>query len=180
MATLADLVEQGVNNKLRDENGATVLHAVVYELSADGHASLEKSVHRHKKLRQLMRLLLELGADPNAFGPALQSPLHFAALHGAPLEVLHELIEAGGDVHKVNADGSSVLSALVFRNTSVVCSVCRPNEQCSVGDACCNAWNAEAQIEVKGSGSYVGEKDRSAPMETDNLLGEEVRDFRSK
>lgn len=66
--------------RARDDNGATPLHAALPH-------------------PDVVRLLLEYGADPNAREPGDNAlPLHLAA-GSAPLETVRALLDAGSDVH---------------------------------------------------------------------------------
>ena len=57
---------------------------------------------------EILRIVMSHKADPNLKNNYDETPLHFAAKRGNP-EVLHMLVEAGGDVHAVDKAGKGLL-----------------------------------------------------------------------
>lgn len=60
---------------------------------------------------ELTRLLLELGADPDARDDRGMFALGYGVVHGAGLEVLQALVDGGSDRAAVNEDGFGLLHA---------------------------------------------------------------------
>jgi ankyrin repeat protein len=60
----------------------------------------------------LVKLLLELGANPNVLGDRDASALTTAVVHSAPLEVLDLLVQHGAAPATPNADGFGMLHAI--------------------------------------------------------------------
>ena len=67
-------------------------------------------VAAHSRSVPMVRILLDLGADPNRPVPAWESrtPLIAAAEKGTP-EIVHLLMSRGGDPHRRGRDGKSAL-----------------------------------------------------------------------
>ena len=91
-----ELLAQGANPNVRDEDMRTPLHQAV----------LGNSVG-------LVGLLIEAGADLNAKDEQGFTPLHFAAQEYLP-EIARILVGKGADVNARDEDGNSVLWRAVF------------------------------------------------------------------
>lgn len=86
-----ELLAQGANPNVRDEDQRTPLHQAVLGSSVG-----------------LVGLLIESGADLNAKDSQGFSPLHFAAQERLP-EIARLLVGLGADPNAVDEDGNSVL-----------------------------------------------------------------------
>ena len=64
---------------------------------------------------ELVRALLEAGADPNARDRSASTPLHFAARKGPTSETIVALLDAGASADGLDSDGMTPLD-LANRN----------------------------------------------------------------
>lgn len=89
---VSSLIEENKERlHLRDESGWTPLHHAAY----NDHA-------------ELIALLLEAGADPNAVGEGECAPVHVVATDGSPAS-LAKLVEGGADVSLPDDTGATAL-----------------------------------------------------------------------
>jgi ankyrin repeat protein len=95
-ARVRELLAQGANPNVRDEDMRTPLHQAV----------LGNSVG-------LLGLLIEAHADVNAKDNQGFTPLHFAAQEFLP-EIARILVGKGADVNAQDEDGTSVLGRAIF------------------------------------------------------------------
>jgi hypothetical protein len=75
----------------------------------DGYTPLSAALIRRDVA--MVRVLLELGADPNKRSGGGSFPLGHGIVHAAPLEALEALVAAGADPKDVNEDGFGTLHA---------------------------------------------------------------------
>ncbi len=101
--SLPELVELGQRAEALERVNA---QADVNERSADGSTALLWAVHHGD--RELIRALLERGADPLLANEYGVTPLAAAAVE-ADFEVVEALLEADADVESRNAEGQSAL-----------------------------------------------------------------------
>jgi len=106
-AKIRELLEKGANVNAREShNGKTPLI----------HASMNKN----KGFNEVMLLLIEKGADVNAFDKDGNTALLWAAMYGLSDNV-QTLIEKGADVNARNNDGVRALTwAAMYGHTNVV------------------------------------------------------------
>jgi ankyrin repeat protein len=104
IATVKQYLDNGVNVNAKSEPGLTSLHCAVNEDFKGSH-------------RELVKLLIDKGADVNARDDILDTPLHGASNK----ETAEILIKAGADVNAKNINGKAILysSARNAANASV-------------------------------------------------------------
>uniref|UniRef100_A0A0G4HI08 Uncharacterized protein n=1 Tax=Chromera velia CCMP2878 TaxID=1169474 RepID=A0A0G4HI08_9ALVE len=106
---LEDVLRQGVNIKERDPNGLSVLHL---------------ALQRDPASPEIVKLLVEAGADVNAtVGKDGLSVFHMAACSASP-EVVKMLVEAGADVNAVGQpiDSESLVRRPVLHHAVTLAS----------------------------------------------------------
>ena len=98
IASTQVILASGFNPNTRDNMGATALHDAVWS----GHI-------------ELVRLLLDHGADPNIpHAEGLSTPLHYAAIKGqAAIAAL--LLDHGANINGVDRSGSTALHLAAAR-----------------------------------------------------------------
>ena len=84
-----ETLESGFDVNTVDEYGATVLHRVV--------SRFQRQPEESRRSEEIVNLLLEFGANPNATNNKGQTPLHL--INRQPANVVRSLLEAGGDVN---------------------------------------------------------------------------------
>ena len=102
IATVKQYLDNGVNVNAKSEPGLTSLHCAVNEDFKGSH-------------RELVKLLIDKGADVNARDDILDTPLHGASNK----ETAEILIKAGADVNAKNINGKAILYSSV-RNAANV------------------------------------------------------------
>ena len=114
------LIQHGANPRLLDVLGYSSLHSVTHssrswallyllcrpkmaidEPDREGHTSLHWAVYQRDKAST--RILLNLGANPNAVDHKGLTPLHWAAIIGTK-SCMTLLLEAGADIRMKNKD----------------------------------------------------------------------------
>lgn len=81
--TIKELISQGSNMTIVNDEGFSCLHKIIEERNPD-----------HK---ELLELLIQSGADPNVHGWNGWTPLHQAVSYGLPVHVV-TLLENGADL----------------------------------------------------------------------------------
>jgi ankyrin repeat protein len=106
-AKIKELVEKGANVNARE--------------GYLGHTALiHASTNKNKGFSEVVRFLIEKGADVNAFDKNGYTPLISAAMYGL-LDSVQTLIEKGADVNARNNDGVRALTyAAMYGHTDVV------------------------------------------------------------
>lgn len=114
------LIQHGANPRLFDAQGYSSLHTVAHssnywallyllcrpkmtidEPDKGGHTPLHWAVYQRHEVST--RILLKLGADPNAVDHKGLTPLHWAALAGNK-SCISQLLEAGANIHMKNKE----------------------------------------------------------------------------
>ncbi len=88
-------------SKFRISSHPPLTSAIAYAI-ASLHPPKKTGEHRplaDSKLKEMLRLLLSVGADPNGYTVNGETALHGAVANGVGLDLVKELIEAGADVN---------------------------------------------------------------------------------
>ncbi len=103
------LLEKGANIEARNTDGQTALLISVLGLSVNqGDTSATADIRWHNQWEQVIRVLLERGADVNSVDNRGVSPL-FIAIFSQDYELCRSLIEAGANINHKLPNGVSML-----------------------------------------------------------------------
>ena len=102
IATVKQYLDNGVNVNAKSEPGLTSLHCAVNEDFKGSH-------------RELVKLLIDKGADVNARDDILDTPLHGASNK----ETAEILTKAGADVNAKNINGKAIVYSSARNATNV-------------------------------------------------------------
>jgi len=105
-ATLPDLAEAGERAAVMELIAAS---ADVNAQSIDGTTALHWAVYQ--KDLELVKHLLEQGADPDISNDYHASPMTVASVHG-DYAIMQALVDAGGDIESFNPEGQTLLMAV--------------------------------------------------------------------
>ena len=118
LETVTLLLEYGADVNVINGRGLTPLHYAVtwwdvgYSQYSD-HMDIDESKRGHEAI---VRLLLDRGAEPNAFGHMGQTPLHLAAKEGH-CEVVQLLLKYGADPRATDKEGRTPLHEVSRTNS---------------------------------------------------------------
>jgi len=110
-------VQELIDSHCADVNmkvdGATPL---MYACMADSHTPMELDKSQAVRLRTVNALLAR-GAEIHALGPSGWTPLHFAAFYVQD-EIVHVLLDARGDLHKLDEAGRKPSSWIRYADSN--------------------------------------------------------------
>ena len=96
---LRETLERGFDVNTVDQYGETLLHRVV--------SRFQRQPEERRRSEEIVNLLLEFGANPNAINNKGQTPLHL--INRQPANVVRSLLEAGGDINATDNLGKTPL-----------------------------------------------------------------------
>ena len=114
------LLEKGARITAVNHRGRTVLHLTVD--SSNGRKTSGQKVVPPMPREQMLRLLLQNGADANAASDGGWTPLHNAAQKGLTA-IVEILLKAGADINATLENGMTALHWAAFNNSQEVAKV---------------------------------------------------------